>query len=138
MRSEPVARIASFCPAKVARWVSGIPGKAASNSVSNRPDLTARPLRGSTRPYMASCNPPPSGGALAVASSSACAIWPLKRRGARLGAHAFRLRDLPVEAAARQFGVERLLPLRHLPVVLGESGEAIALTLHGAADWRPL
>ncbi|ESY90823.1 hypothetical protein [Mesorhizobium sp. LNHC229A00] len=58
-----------------------------------------------------------------------------RRVGRRL---VFRLRDLAVEAAARQFGVERLLPLRHLPVVLGESGEAIALTLHGAADWRPL
>ncbi|MER9548087.1 hypothetical protein [Mesorhizobium sp. M7A.F.Ca.US.010.02.1.1] len=50
----------------------------------------------------------------------------------------FRLRDLAVEAAAGQFGVERLLLVLHLLVALGDSGKVIAQPVHGAADWRPL
>ncbi|WP_244440057.1 hypothetical protein [Mesorhizobium metallidurans] len=50
----------------------------------------------------------------------------------------FRLRDLAVEPAAREFGVERLLLLFHLLVVLGDSGKLVAKTLHRRADRRSL
>lgn len=41
----------------------------------------------------------------------------------------FGLRDLAVEPAARQFGIERLLLFLHLLVALGDGGEVIAQPL---------
>ncbi|MER9328176.1 hypothetical protein [Mesorhizobium sp. M0488] len=50
----------------------------------------------------------------------------------------FRLRDLAVEPAARQLGVERFLLCLHLLVALGDSGKLIAKTLHRPAHGRSL
>ncbi|MFB9981265.1 hypothetical protein ACFSQQ_19380 [Mesorhizobium kowhaii] len=63
----------------------------------------------------------------------ACAV------GRRIRRHlVFRLRDPAVEPTAREVGVERLLPLFHLLVALGDSGKLVAKSLHRPADRRSL
>lgn len=48
----------------------------------------------------------------------------------------FRLRDLTVEPAASQLGVERFLLVLHLLVALGDSRKVLARPLHGGANGR--